>query len=255
MEQWFTTLDTNEAAAFALLQATIRLQGTIEERTGNVTVRFFISTVSEDKRFHLPRIRKDYRRGLIQKNKPGHPLCTAFRSFINRDALIAIAKDGARFRLVPVPGAPGVHQMVSSDTGLPGITAGNAAVVKTADLKISAALLTAGFPLLRLDGPPGSHTYTHAAFPSPSSTDNTAFTSAADLIQSWRTDASAMPFDLPFTQAATALLFHQQIRAEVKNIIHTVLLSKPRTKMHAALRQDAAPAAWDQVTRFFTGST
>ena len=114
---------------------------------------------------------------------------------------------------------------------------------------MAAALVTAGFPLLTITGGGKDHSYTHAAFQVPA-----APVDAATLVQQWRADASSMPFTLPFVQAATALLFREQIRREISKSIDTILISKPRTTSHAAIRADAAPQAWDQVAHFFNGS-
>lgn len=245
MEQWLQTIDTKEAAAVAALGAQVRITSTIEERTGNVTVRFLMSKASACGKYNISALRQALRQGRLLTRFPSHPFTTILRAFHNRAALIKLIKEGARFDLVQIPGQA-VWQMVPGATGLPGIQPGSP-MVSTTDLKLSAALLTAGFPALHLrPGASGDSEIIHRA-----SSPGTPL-SASALVADWRADREKLPWDLPFTQAMHGLDVFQLLNEEVKKTIHTVLITKnPQT--HAAIRSDASPEAWDKAKRFFSG--
>jgi hypothetical protein len=259
MEKWLTTLDTKEAAAFAALGATVKIISSIHQRTSTRSVRFFIAPLTEDKKWQIGKIRKGLKDGTLLRSHPGHPLLTILRAYQNRDCLIDLIKTGRHYRMVEVPGAPGIHQLVPGDTGLPGLT-GTAAAVKTQDIKVAAALITCGFPLLRITGSAATHEFTLAAFQSPSSllTSHSALGTspldAAQLIADWRIDPCPLPFEHPFLQAAHGLSIRELLLREVNKSIDSILISKPRSTSHAVIRADAAPDAWDAAKRFFSGT-
>lgn len=247
-EHWHMSTDTAEAAAFAALGATIKIVANLHERTSTREVRLFISPHTTGNVWKVGKIRQSMKAGTLTRSEPSHPWLTCRRALANREAMLDIQKQGKRYTLLPVPGTDGIFQYMPSDTGLPGIK-GHAAAVRTTDLKMAAALATAGFPLLAIEGSGAHHTYTVAAFQVPP-----APIDAAQLVSQWREDASAMPFALPFVQAATALLFREQLRREISVAIDTILIHKPRTTSHAAIRADSAPQAWDKVAQFFNGT-
>ena len=248
MERWHTTICTKEASAFYTLGTTIKIQSSIDERTSSRTVRFLISPTTEDKQWSTGKIRHAFKTGSLQRQHSGHPYLTIRRAFHNREALLEIQKSGRRFRLALASPEASTYQLVPSDTGLPGTT-GQLAVLKTRDIKLAATLLTVGFPLLRITGVDRAHEYTLSALPAPRAA---AGIDAALLCATWRTDPAAMSFQLPFTQAMQGLSNREKIKAEVLLAIDTILLHKPRTTSHAAIRADAAPAAWDAAKAFFT---
>lgn len=247
-EQWHMSTDTAEAAAFAALGATIKIVANLHQRTSTREVRLFISPHTTGNAWRIGKIRSAMKHGTLVRAEPSHPYLTCRRALANREAILDIQNKGSRYHLLPVPHTSGIHQYMPCPDGLPGIRPGTT-VVRTTDLKIAAALATAGFPLLAIDGSAREHTYTLAAFQIPA-----APVDAATLVSQWRADASTMPFTLPFVQAATALLFRQQLRLQISKSIDTILIHKPRTTSHAAIRADAAPQAWDQIAHFFNGT-
>ena len=247
-EQWHMSTDTAEAAAFAALRATIKIVANLHQRTATREVRLFISPQTEGGIWRVGKIRQAMKTGALVRSEPAHPYLTARRAMANREAILDIQNKGKRFVLLPVPGTSGIHQFMPGDSGLPGVKSASAAIVRSTDIKMAAALVTTGFPLLAIDGSAPHHIYSLAAFQTPATP-----LDGATLVSQWRADASAMPFDLPFVQAATALLFREQLRREISAAIDTVLITKnPIT--HAAVRADAAPQAWDKVARFFNGT-
>jgi len=248
MERWHTTICTKEASAFATLGATIKIQSSIDERTSSREVRFLISPTTEDKAWSTGKIRHAFKTGTLQRQHSGHPYLTMLRAYHNREALLEIQKSGRRLRLALASPEAGTYQLVPSDTGLPGTT-GQLAVLKTRDIKLAAALLTVGFPILRITGAERAHEYTLSALPEPRAATGI---DAAALCAAWHAAPAAMPFHLPFVQAMQALSNREKMKAEVHRAIDTILLHKPRTTSHAAIRADAAPAAWDAAKTFFT---
>lgn len=249
MEQWLQTIDTKQAAAVAALGAEVRIQGTIQERTSSVTVRFLLALHSADRRYNIAKILKDLRHGILQQRVPRHPFLTFLRAYQNRSSIIDLIKTGARYHLIPVPGAEGIHQLIPGTAGLPGIAAGTP-VVRTTDLKLVTALITAGFrPLeIRQASTGEAEIIIEAIRPAAAGSS----LDAATLTSEWRRDNQALPWELPFTQAMHGLAIFHRLNEEVKRTTHTILLTK-NSQTHAAIRQDASPAAWDKAKQFFAG--
>lgn len=250
MERWLTTLDTKEAAAFATLGATVQIQSSILQRTSTREVRFLVSHTTADGLYQIGKLRLALQDRSLPRASPAHPLLTILRAYMNREATLDIQHKGSRYRLSSVAGAPGVHQYTASDSGLPGL-AGVPAIVRTQDLKISAALATAGFPLLHLTGSAGRHEYSHAAFPAPGTPPGLPH--AAALIQTWRENPESLPAALPFVLAMRGLTIREQLRTEVSKAIDTILISKAGSAAHAVIRSDANDKAWDKARAFFIG--
>lgn len=248
MERWHSTADTREAAAFASLGTEIRIQSSLFERTSQVDVRFLIAPASACGKWNTGKIRKALRARTLQRDEPAHPLLLFLRAYQNRARRLENLKDGKHFRPITVPGAPGTWQLEPTPDGLPGFTAG-AAVVRTADLKLSAALDTTGFHCLTIRGNRGAEEFFHAAFlpevPAP-------FNDASHLVTEWRRDTQALPWELPFTRAMHALTVLQNLHEQVKKSIHSVILTKSSTT-HALVRADADSKAWDKAKIFLTG--
>lgn len=247
-QSWHTTTDTHTAAASASLGAEVRIESALHSRTSTREVRFLIAPQTQDRAYTMGKIFKSVRdQSLLQRN-PGHDYLTFLRAYLCRQNILDMSHKGSRWRLVPVTGAPGIHQLMPGNEGLPGIPAG-ASIVRTEDLKMAAALVLAGFPILRITGSAGSYEWTHAAFHGPQHIG----LNAAQLISEWRRDTQALPWELPFTKAAHALTVLEKLQHEVRRAKDTIILSKPRTTAHATIHQDASKSAWDKASRFFSG--
>lgn len=244
---WHNHTDTNSAAAFATLGATVQIQTALIQRTSTRNVRFLISTKSADGLYNIGKLRKAIRDKTLPTTLPAHPVCTILRAYMNREARLDIQKRGTFYRLVAVANSPGVHQYVPSETGLPGVT-GQPAIVRTQDAILSDALATAGHPLLRLTGSGDHHEYTHAAAALGSMTPT-----AHLLIEAWRADPINYPLTTPFGIAAQGLRVRAQLLNAVKDSIDSIIISKPRTTAHAIIRADATNEAWDKARTFLTG--
>jgi len=243
MERWATTIDSKEAAAFARLGCTVKIVSQVVERTGKRVVRFLISTVTEDGE-KIGRLRRSLTDGTLPVL---HPLHVMWLAFTCRLRLLELQEGGKFCRLAPVRGAPGVLWCYEPSTeGLAGIS-GAAAVVRTQDLDVVAALAVVGFPLLEIRGTPGNREYLVAAFGGQGGVD------VAQAISDWRQRPGDMPAGAPLTIALRVLRDLQTCKRMARESIDTVVLSKPRTTRHAVVRSDAAPAAWDEVKRFFGG--
>ena len=250
MHAWTSTLDTKEAAAWATLGGTVKIESTLAERTSIREVRFHLGEHGGP--YQLGKLRAALRDGSLQRTDPAHPLLTILRAFANRERLLALLKDGARLRLVAVPGAAGIWQYAPGEHGLPGV-AGNAAIVKTTDLKIVAALATCGMPLLHLEPGAGGHRFACAAHAAHAAPAAAMPWDGAQLVAAWRRSPDEVPWQLPFAQAMRGLVLREQLLAEVRRSVDSVLLHKPGTRSHAIIRADAAPRAWDRTARFFRG--
>ncbi len=251
MEKWLTTICTQEAAAMGALGARIKIHSSIYQRTSARQVRFMVSTQSADRKWQFGKIRLMANDGSLQKKDPSHPYLCIRRSYANRDARIAMQKDGTFFRLVRIP-QTSIWQYTPSDTGLPGVQ-GATAIVRTQDAILSDALSTAGYPILRITGSGRHHEYTHAAILPPQPGIEASPLTAADLIEQWRKDPDSVPFTTVFGQAARGLTIRDQLHREVSRAIDSVIVSKPGTKSHAIIRTDATGKAWDTAAKFFSG--
>ena len=247
-ESWHTTLDTHTAAAAAALGAEVRISSSLLTRTSTREVRFLIARKSADRKWNMGRILKEVRDKTLVKTTPAHPFLVFLRSYMNRQSLLDIAHKGTPMRLVAVSGIPGFHQYVPGESGLPGIAPGSS-IVRTDDLKMAGALVSAGFPVLRITGSAGAFEFTHSAFTGPAHQG----LNAAQLISEWRRDDQALPWELIFTQSAHALTVLEKLHHEVRRARDTIILSKPKTHAHATIHQDASKSAWDKAARFFSG--
>lgn len=245
METWHPTTCTKEAAALASLGATVKIWSSLYQKTGDRRVRFDVSDTAG--KWSVKKLRGLIRTGRL-RDDPTHPLYIAMLACHHRELLLGLLKNGLRLRLEAVPGAPAVFRLVPSDTGLPG-TAGHTALATTMDLALAAALLTSGFPLLAVAGAAGGHVFTFPSHPLPGG----APLDAATLIETWRTAPRSLDAALTFTIAVLALAALGQLHREVRKVIDTILIAKPRSTSHVVIRSDAAPAAWDKAKQFLAG--
>ena len=245
MEQWTSTLDTRCAAAFGTLGAIIRLETTIIERTAEKVTRFHLTRTSPCGQYATIRIRNEAKAG---KLPAAHPYLTLQHALENRHVLLQLQKAGQPCDLRPVPGSPGVFRYVPGTTGLPGVR-GAGEVVKLDSLALTAALGTAGFPLLALEGTPGHHSY-HLPRWGPNDIGGERLDAVA-LLTAWNADKNSIPWDTTFGKAARVIHNHQRLLDAIRNNVPNVLLMKPRSQRAATIRLDATPAAFDKVKHHF----
>ena len=245
MEQWTSTLDTRAAAAFGTLGAVIRLETTIIERTAEKVTRFHLTRVSACGKYSTLRIRNEAKAG---KLPAAHPYLTLQHALENRHLLLQLQFKGVPCDLRPVPGSPGVWRYIPGTTGLPGVR-GAGDVVKLDSLALTAALGTAGFPLLALEGTTGRHSYYLPRW-GPNDIGGQRL-DASQLLTGWNTAKDSVPWETPFGQAARVLHNHQRLLDAIRNDIPNVLLMKPRSQRAATVRLDATPAAYDKIKEHF----
>lgn len=247
-QSWHVTPDTHTAAAAASLGTEVRIESALHTRTSTREVRFLVAPRSPCGKWVMGKILNSVKDKTLVQRDPGHDFLTFLRAYMCRQALLEMAHKGTRYRLVPVAGVPGVHQLMPGPDGLPGVSPG-ATIVRTEDLKMAGALVLSGFHVLRITGSAGAYEFTHAAF---TGTPHIGL-NAAQLLSEWRRDTQALPWELPFTKAAHALTVLERLHHEVRLAKDTIILSKPKTSAHATIHQDATPSAWDKAARFFSG--
>lgn len=246
MEQWTSTLDTREAAACGTLGIPTRLETTYVETTGKRTTRIHIALCSLDRVYQTKPILAGYKSGTLEKKDPAHPFLTIQRAFLNWNAILDLQNQGKFLRLAQVPGTC-LWQYIPAATGLPG-TAGRGEILKTSDIKLVAALGVVGIPLLAIEGTRGNHAY---FLPRHGPTGYLGQpVDGLQLMQAWRADKSATPWEDPFAQAMRGLYNKERYLDAINRDIELILITKPRSSWKSAfVRADATDAAFDQAKR------
>lgn len=248
-EQWTSTIDTKLAAACGTLGIPTRLETTFIESTGTRVTRFHLALTSMDKLYQTKRLLTGYASGSLSATEPGHPFLTIQRAFINRAAVLDLQSKGSFFRLAKVSGTQGIWQYLPGTEGLPG-PAGHQEIIRTADLKLVAALGTVGLPLLAIDGPAGQRCYTLPRHGPPDYLG--APVDGLALMNEWRANKESIPWENPFAQAARGLHNRERFMDSINRDVELILFIKPRTNWKSAfVRADAQPAAFDQMKRHF----
>jgi len=248
MKYGITTTDTRIATALGTMGVPCKLNTTLVEATATRETVFSMGSKSVCGRHDTRRILSDFRSGKLEQAEPAHAFLTILRAIANRNAILDIQNKG----ISHVPRQVGdtcVWQMVRSNEGLPGC-AGRGEVVKLDDLKMAAALVTCGFPLLAIDGGGHRHYYQLPRF-GPVPAQGQPPLDAVELLTQWRKDMESIPWEKPFAQAARGLYNRERFLDAVNRDIELVLLLKPRSQRSALVRADATGKAFDQVRRHF----
>jgi hypothetical protein len=195
MEQWTFTTDTGMAAAFGTLGMPVKIYKGMLEKEAVVRVRFGIGLRDVDGKYKTKLIQSHHRSGRLQHEKPDHPFLVILRTFANRDAILNFCNQGQFIRLCPMVGGE-TFTYRKSDTGLPGVTRGDA-VIRTGDLKLVSALATIGLPILAIEGDRHRRVFTVQAANSRHN--------GPELMMAWRHKPESIPWENPFAQAMRGL--------------------------------------------------
>lgn len=243
MEQWASTRDTKEAAAFGTLGMIIRPGIQVDSKTNNEIVRFRISLTNLEKNMSTAKIRADYRSGRLEAKEPDHPLLVIYRAFINREKILDCANKGSRIQLTR-HGRAVTWQYEDGEAGLPGVKAGQV-VVKTGDVKVAAAFATIGLRLLKIEGTKPSFLFYLEG--------KSAQHDGAELLMKWRQDPKSIPWVHPFAQAMRGLFNRERVLDAVRQTERKILVRDPRSRCNrsAVISENASPKAWDRIHTFF----
>lgn len=244
---WKKTLDLRVAAAMAILDIPVRVNSTVETRTGSRRTTYRIGLKSVCGTYATARILADWKSGALEKTDPAHPFLTAMRAQESRRAVMACMKDPADTFAPARVGDTPVWQLVPRrGCGLPGLSG---AVFKTMDLKVFTALCAAGFAPLRMEISDGRHVFytANTAAPRP---DGKPVPSAHDLATAWRADKRTLPWEEPFLQSALALFARQRI-GDLADGTELLLVRKPKSTRSAILHPESSEKAWDRMKEHF----
>lgn len=245
MEQWITTRDTRLAAGFGTIGMIVRVNNTLDERSGQELVRFSISLTDVDGKQKTGPMKAAYKSGAMEQKQPDHPLLTILRTFHNRDMLLDCGNKGTMIDLVQVPGTD-IWQYVPGHSGLPGVKRGQA-VVKTGDLKMVAAFGTVGLRVLKIEGPQGNRIYwVDGARIGPKGT-----VDGAELMMAWRRDRESVPWSNPFAQGMRGGCTRERVLDAVRECERKILIRPGKGIKSALISEQATDKAWVEVKRFF----
>lgn len=250
MEQWTLTTDTRFAAAMGTLGVPIRVESVMDTRDNRSRVRFFLGLLSVDGLSKTKLLRRQLRSGVLEDTQPAHPLLNIFRGFENRNMLLDCGNQGARIRLVQVPGTE-CWQYVESDTGLPGLPKRDAEIIKTGDLKLASALGVVGLAVIHIEGPQGSRQYFLPRYGMQRG-GGLGRVDGLKLMQAWRQDKASVPWADPFAQASRGLYTRERLLDIVNRHQPQILMRKPRSNKAAILDPNASDEAFDIVHDFFS---
>jgi hypothetical protein len=246
MEQWTSTLDTRIAAAIGTLGVPTRIETTYVEVTGQRVSRIHMALCSLDLVYQTKKIIHGYQTGELERLDPTHPFLTIQRAYLNRMAILDLQNQGKFQRLATVPGTC-LWQYVPSNTGLPGVAPGlQTEVIRTSDLKLVAALGVIGIPLLAIEGGTGNHAYFLPRYGPAGYLGQTV--DGLALMQAWRADKQATPWEDPFAQAMRGLFNRERYLDAIRKDVELILMTKPRAGWKSAfVRADSTPAGFDRA--------
>jgi hypothetical protein len=248
MSTWLAnTRDRRLAAALGTLGVPISIRTTYLEKEGVRVTRFLLELQSADRKFQTKPLQNGWKTGTLQRRDPGHPLLTIMRGFENRERLLDFARQGKPCRLVRVPGTVD-HQYVPSAEGLPGVGKA-AAVIETGDLKMAAALGTAGLPLLAIL--PGTREGDVLFRIEATAEVDGKLIDGIALMRAWRHDKTTVPLWTPFSLAAYGLYNRERLLDSERKEIALVLLRQRGSTKSALIRADATDKAYDRAKKFF----
>lgn len=244
MEQWITTRDTRLAAAFGTLGMIVRVNNTLDERSGNELVRFSISVTCVEGKLRTGQMKAALKSGAMEAKEPGNPMLTILRTFQNRELILDCGNKGVFIDLVPVPGTD-IWQYVLGPSGLPGVKRGQA-VVKTGDLKMVAAFGTVGLRLLKIEGPQGNRVYwVDGARVGPKGP-----VDGAALMLAWRNNPESVPWENPFAQAMRGGCTRERLLDAVRECERKILIRPGKGIKSALISEHGTDKAWSEVKRF-----
>jgi hypothetical protein len=242
--------DSEKAAAYSTLHCTV----TAEKNT--------LCVGSEETRVHfvlgptwkspeggalqpIPKLRMELREGKLPAT---HPLLRqlvtsenrrVFLSFLQQPhlGLHAEEKDGI------------THLSHRAGQGLPGLEESrkkNQGVFKTANIRTTISLITAGHLPKAIDGNNGQRSQFYLAFDGPT-------TNAANLVHSWRDAPETLPHDSTFLLSMAFLHNREILLTHVNQLLGRLILRKPNTTRSIIIPSTASGKTWDEARKFLLG--
>lgn len=239
------TRDTRVAAAMANLRIPVTIKSVFDEHSGREESTFFFQAASPDGKWRASPIRGAWKTGTMEARTPAHPFLTGIRAQVNRERILDMAVKGHRFTLQPAAAGAVWTYQPDSQASLPGCTEGQP-VLRTGDLKLVAALVTIGFPILHLRG----H-QPHFEWFLP--TTGPAGENAEDLLRRLRAPRLEQDNLHPFFLAYDCLVTRERLLDALKAVPRKIHLRAPHSDRRALITEGAHQKHWDEIARFFRG--
>ena len=238
-----STRDTKEAAALQTLGVPLRIEKSVDAKTGDRYSLFFLGIEAFDGQHLTSTLRRLYREPDFAKSTPAHPFLACKFALRARERLLAILK-GEKFHLVHEVGQ--FWQFAASSSGLPGLDTAPACV-GTNCLDMASALSALGHEIYAIDGPADQRRFILA-----NASRNQIAPTAADLIARYRSrDLAEADPENPLLYAIIALKNHRTLLRNLEDQPDMVLLRKPRSAKFVSIRADASDKAWQKAQDFF----
>lgn len=244
MEIWTATRNLRLAAGLGTLGVPLRIERMVDERTGKASVVFNLGIRDTFGTIETKPLKDRYEKGDLEREDPAHRLLDALAGMYNREMILDATEKGRFIRLAKVRGADRAVY-VDADSGFPGIT-GHAAVMRTGDLKLVAALGRTGVPILWVEGQRGSRKW---LLP----TVWECFGKRVDIgamVKDFREDTFA-DTEHPFLYAMGGLKARERVLDAMREERELVLIRKPGSSKSAFVDPDSTNAALDKMRKFF----
>lgn len=252
MEIWASTHKTILAAALGTLGVPIRIEKSLDERTGKQSRVFHLGAESVDGKVSTSSIKSRFESGELFREDPGHPVVDISYAKQNRDRILDAVKTGRRCELVnqksPKDLARTFYQ-TGGNCSFPGVL-GVSGVLRTPDLNIVAAFARFGVPVLDVEGPEGNRKFilpAHQRLAGVSPFEGTVL----EVWQDWR--SGDLADEHPFAYACKGLINYGRLVRELNAEKEQILIRKPKSSKSAIVNPEITGKGMDDVRRFFLG--
>lgn len=251
---WSTT-NTKLAAILGYLQFPIQPDKTLDERSGNIAIQFFIGDVSvTEPAIGRDALLKDHKEGTLEAREPLHAFLQGCRVQHNYERLLEAQKTGRKLRLVGVGDSHATEYRDGQE--VPEMVNARE-IFRLADLSLVAALGTLGVPCINIEHNGIHHIYTLPVEGLPLRMSDGSVGRYNGLNLAMRQDGSkdllleARDPNHPLMHAYGVRQVHGQLRRAVERSVGQVLLRPEGTKRMAFISANAPAHTLDYVFKQF----
>ena len=245
MELWTSTQKTILAAALGTLDVPVRIERSLDERTGKARCDFHLGDVSADGKLNAHSIKTHYENGQLLRDLPEHPVLDIIFAKQNRDRLLDAVNRGERIQFVRQSGTQRTFYRTGGDCSFPGLE-GQKSQFRTGDLNLTSALCRFGVPVLHVEGPRGQRRFYFDALAR-----LTTGETLGEFCQAWREKRTDK--EHPISYPIIGLANYARLVRAADGETEQILIRKPNSTKSAIIDPNTTGAGMDKTRRFFNG--